>query len=448
MTKKSIEFRIFSEVMDTSLLKIAFKQLSNADVAVSETRTPDFNPAPHEIPVVCVNSLEEEVINNAFPYLNDNRSIIVVTDSEDIILASTLSRLGFRDIFVFPYELQKFKSHLNELVEEQLIANSKPAAGGQEIDFGSIIGNSPAFIETVKLARKVSRNSDVSVLILGETGTGKGLLARAIHENSIKANNPFVDIICTAIPGTLLESELFGFEKGAFTDAHERKIGLLELAEEGTVFMDEIGDLGLEIQAKLLKALDNKMIRRLGGVQDISIKARIIAATNRNLEKLVDQKLFRDDLYHRLNVITIKIPPLRERGKDIITLAEHFLSESAKKFNRENFKIDREAKEFLLNYSWPGNVRELKNAIERGVLLAEGNSLMLKDFVSIQKNRTSIRAERTDKIMMELDFAGNDLESVTKIYAQEVLAKLDNNKTKTAKLLGISRPKLDKLLKQ
>ena len=448
MTKKSIEFRIFSEVMDTSLLKIAFKQLSNADVAVSETRTPDFNPAPHEIPVVCVNSLEEEVINNAFPYLNDNRSIIVVTDSEDIILASTLSRLGFRDIFVFPYELQKFKNHLSELVEEQLIANSKPAAGEQEIDFGSIIGNSPSFIETVKLARKVSRNNDVSVLILGETGTGKGLLARAIHENSIKANNPFVDIICTAIPGTLLESELFGFEKGAFTDAHERKIGLLELAEEGTVFLDEIGDLGLEIQAKLLKALDNKVIRRLGGVQDISIKARIIAATNRNLEKLVDQKLFRDDLYHRLNVITIKIPPLRERGKDIITLAEHFLSESAKKFNRENFKIDREAKEFLLNYSWPGNVRELKNAIERGVLLAESNSLMLKDFVSIQKNRTSIRAERTDKIMMELDFAGNDLESVTKIYAQEVLAKLDNNKTKTAKLLGISRPKLDKLLKQ
>ena len=448
MTKKSIEFRIFSEVMDTSLLKIAFKQLSNADVAVSETRTPDFNPAPHEIPVVCVNSLEEEVINNAFPYLNDNRSIIVVTDSEDIILASTLSRLGFRDIFVFPYELQKFKNHLSELVEEQLIANSKPSAGEQEIDFGSIIGNSPSFIETVKLARKVSRNNDVSVLILGETGTGKGLLARAIHENSIKANNPFVDIICTAIPGTLLESELFGFEKGAFTDAHERKIGLLELAEEGTVFLDEIGDLGLEIQAKLLKALDNKVIRRLGGVQDISIKARIIAATNRNLEKLVDQKLFRDDLYHRLNVITIKIPPLRERGKDIITLAEHFLSESAKKFNRENFKIDREAKEFLLNYSWPGNVRELKNAIERGVLLAESNSLMLKDFVSIQKNRTSIRAERTDKIMMELDFAGNDLESVTKIYAQEVLAKLDNNKTKTAKLLGISRPKLDKLLKQ
>jgi two-component system response regulator AtoC len=321
-----------------------------------------------------------------------------------------------------------------------------------EPDFSSIIGTSPVFVETIKLAQKVSLNNDLSVLILGETGTGKGLLAKAIHQNGTKSNFPFVDIICTAIPGTLLESELFGYEKGAFTDARERKLGLMELAEEGTVFLDEIGDLNAEIQAKLLKALDNKVIRRLGGINDITINARIITATNRNLQKLVHDKLFRDDLYHRLNVITINIPPLRERGNDVLVLAEHFLRESSAKYAKPHFKIGPELREFLLTYSWPGNVRELKNAIERGVLLSDNETLVLKDFFNLPKSKLPMKKgdkiEEQDKIYLEIDYMDNNLDSISKTYAFYVLKKLNNNKSKTAQLLGISRPKLDKLLKE
>jgi two-component system, NtrC family, response regulator AtoC len=447
MTGKSIEFKIFSESMDTSLVKIAFKQLDQDEVHVIESDSDNFDLNENEIAVICIKSLDEEIINKAFPYLNDNREIIILTDSEDIMIASTLARLGFREIFVFPFELQKFKNYLFELVELSLTRFSKFLRGDTESDFDKILGVSPAFQDTINLVKKVSQNTDISVLILGETGTGKGLLARAIHENSSKAKFPFVDIICTAIPGTLLESELFGFERGAFTDAKERKIGLMELAEEGTVFLDEIGDLELNIQAKLLKALDNKIIRRLGSIKDISIQARIIAATNRNLEKLVEQKLFRDDLYHRLNVITIKIPPLRERGKDILIMAEHFIKESSRKYNKPHQKIDRQLKEFLMSYTWPGNVRELKNSIERGVLLSDSNTLNIKDFINMPKGRVSSKGIKSQSIHLDLDFKEHDLDSITKAYAVEVLKKLNNNKSKTAQQLGISRPKLDKLLK-
>jgi two-component system, NtrC family, response regulator AtoC len=448
MTGKAIEFKIFSESMDTSLLKIAFKQLNYQDVTVKETAGSNFDAYEDEIAIICVKSLDEEIINSAFSYLNDNYRIIVVTDSEDIILASTLSRLGFKEIFVFPYELQKFKNYLDEVIEQSKISSVKPAGESGRTDFTTIIGSSPGVQETINLAKKVSQNHDISILILGETGTGKGLLARAIHDNSQKAKLPFVDIICTAIPSTLLESELFGFEKGAFTDAKERKIGLMELADEGTVFLDEIGDLGLDIQAKLLKALDSKVIRRLGSVSDITINARIIAATNRNLEKLVEQKLFREDLFHRLNVITIKIPPLRERGKDILLLAEHFLNKASEKFSKPYFKINPELQEFLLNYPWPGNIRELKNSIERAVLLSESNSLQINDFFNMAKNKSSVKTIRSNNIHLEIDFIENDLETIDRLYAQEVLAKFNNNKTKAAKQLGISRPKLDKLLKK
>jgi len=447
MTKKSIEFKIFSESMDTSLVKIAFKQLNHRDVEVSESDGSNFELNENEIAVICVKSLNEEIINKAFSSFNDHPDIIMITDSDDIILASTLARLGFREIFVFPFELQKFKYYLTELIELTLISITKSAHGEIESDFDNIIGIAPAFQDTINLAKKVSQNTDISVLILGETGTGKGLLARAIHENSSKAKFPFVDIICTAIPGTLLESELFGYERGAFTDAKDRKIGLMELAEEGTVFLDEIGDLELNIQAKLLKALDNKIIRRLGSVKDISIQARIIAATNRNLEKLVEQKQFRDDLYHRLNVITIKIPPLRDRGKDILIIAEHFIKEASNRYNKPHRKIDRELKDFLMSYSWPGNVRELKNSIERAVLLSDFAPLNVKDFINVPKGKISSKGVKSQSIHLDFDFKDHNLDSIARAYAHEVMKKLNNNKSKTAQQLGISRPKLDKLLK-
>ena len=447
MITDNIEFKIFSDFMDTSLARIAFKQLNHPQVIVSESESDNFELAENEIAVICIKKLDEEIINKAYPLINDDHNIIILTDSEDIILAAALSRLGFKNIFVFPYELQKFKNFLAEFTEQALLSYAKTEEENNKSAFGKILGTSPALQETISLAKKVAQNPEVNILILGETGTGKGLLARAIHDSGLNYKFPFVDIICTAIPATLLESELFGYEKGAFTDAKDRKIGLMELAERGAIFLDEIGDLSFEIQAKLLKVLDNKVMRRLGGVKDISIEARIIAATNRDLPKLVEQKIFREDLYHRLNVVTIKIPPLRERGKDILFLADHFLRESSFKFNKPSFKIDKNLKDFLLNYSWPGNVRELKNAIERAVLLSDSHILNIKDLFSINDKKNYNKPQKSNFLHFEIDIMENDLDSISKAYAQEVLKKLKNNKSKTAIQLGISRPKLDKLLK-
>jgi two-component system response regulator AtoC len=319
----------------------------------------------------------------------------------------------------------------------------------------SIIGESEKLIRAVNLARKVSEKSNANVLILGETGTGKGLFARAIHNNSPSNQFPFIDIVCTAIPETLLESELFGYEAGAFTNARSRKIGLFELADRGTLFLDEIGDLSNNIQKKLLRAIEKKVIKRLGGVTDIPVNARIISATNRDLESMVLKEQFRRDLFHRLNVVTIEIPSLKERPEDIVLLTNHFIEEFNKQFEKSIKKVDKDVQHFLKGYPWPGNVRELKNAIERAVLLSDKNKLELNDFTNLIRN---VPIEFKDKvyqddlsphlIRMDVNYGSTDLRKLQKHYAREVLKKLDGNKTQTARLLGISRPKLDTLIKE
>ena len=267
--------------------------------------------------------------------------------------------------------------------------------------------------------------------------------------------SPFIDIVCTAIPEELLESELFGYEAGAFTDARTRKIGLFELAEKGTLFLDEIGDLSLNIQTKLLRAIEKKVIKRLGGIHDIPINARIISATNRDLEVMVEQNRFRRDLYHRLNVVSIEIPPLRKRGADIILLANHFIKEFNEQFNKSIKKIDKDLQHFLMGYPWPGNVRELRNAIERAVLLNENGKLMLQDFsnlrTSVQVNFPEISenvALPDHIIRLDINYGSTGLRKLEIYYAREVLKKIGGNKTQAARLLGISRPKLDTLLKE
>src|SRR4030042_539363 len=447
MTSKKIHFKVYANNIDVSLIDIAINQLQFHDVDIKATKPKNFDLKLHDVVILGLHSLEDKWVDPAIHAFNSNdNTFIIVTDSIDIIVASTLARLGFNNIYVIPNELQKFKSFLNEVVENFAIKYKAELDEKEKFrfDFTNIIGRSHELIKTVNLAKKIAENHEVSVLILGETGTGKGLLAQTIHRNSPNATFPFVDIVCTAIPVTLLESELFGYEKGAFTDARNRKLGLFELAEDGTIFLDEIGDLSLEIQVKLLRALDNKVIRRLGGIKDITFNARIISATNRELEKLVEQNLFRIDLFHRLNVVSIKIPPLRDRGEDIIILAEHFIQEMSEKFSKPIPTIEADLRSFLLKYNWPGNIRELRNSIERAVLLSEDSSLKLDDlFQTADEKKAGLVRKDSKQVELEIEYEKMPLESLTKIYAQEVLQKMNGNKSKTAKVLGISRPKLD-----
>ncbi len=242
----------------------------------------------------------------------------------------------------------------------------------ERYDFGNMIGGSGGMQQVYEQISQVA-GTNTSVLIRGESGTGKGLIAHAIHYNSPKAKKPFVKVSCAALPDTLIESELFGYEKGAFTGAQSRKPGRFELAEGGTLFLDEIGDLNLTTQVKLLRVIQEREFERLGSTETIKMKARLIAATNKDLEKAIAEGAFREDLYYRLNVFTIFVPPLRERKPDVMALADYFLEKYTKEHNKKIKRISTPAIDMMMSYHWPGNVRELENAMERAVLICDGN---------------------------------------------------------------------------
>ncbi len=312
--------------------------------------------------------------------------------------------------------------------------------------FQNIIYASPAMKEILKTALKVA-GTKATILLRGESGTGKELLAKAIHFSSPRAEKPFVAINCAAIPETLLEAELFGFEKGAFTGAFASKKGKFELADSGTLFLDEIGDLPLALQAKILRVLQEQSFERLGGTKSLKVDVRIIAATHRNLEEMVKEGLFREDLYWRLNVVPLFIPPLRERPEDIPLLIDHFL----KKFNllyKKDLKIQPEAVERLLNYPFPGNVRELENLIERLVLLTERDWIEIEDVAKVLRLRdyasqelsSKKRAEKTDQI--KKGGLLSELEELEKERIIAVLKACNYNQSKAARELGLTRRQL------
>lgn len=439
---KKLNFKIYSEKVDPSPIKLAVDLLQKPGVEITSIIGKRIRLQPKDVVLLGIKELEDKFLNEIIEIKKSNSNkVIVFTDSKDPIVVSTLSRLGFNEIFILPSELQKLKSELSAILE-----NSALSKEDEEDVYDRIIGTSPAIIRIKELAEKVAQNPSVNLLILGETGTGKGLLARAIHDSSPNSSSPFVDIVCSAIPSTLLEAELFGYEAGAFTDAKTKKIGLLELAEDGTIFLDEIGDVSLELQAKLLKAIDNKITRRLGGTEDIPVKARIISATNKDLEELIKQKLFRMDLYHRLNPITLTIPPLREREDDVSLITKKFIEEFSGKFDKNVHAIDTKTKEFLMNYSWPGNVRELRNAVERAVLLSENSKLNFADMFPSNKSKVKDVEDKEKIISLNINYEEFNLNDLTLKYVLEVYRKLDKNKSKAAKILGISRPKLDRML--
>lgn len=358
--------------------------------------------------------------------------VIMLTAYGTIEKAVEAMKLGAFHYLVKPVDPNTLLNIIKEAIEKHtLIIDQQEDLSNK---FPEIIGKSKPIKEIFYIIEMIAK-TNANVLITGESGTGKELVARAIHNHSLRKNKPFIVVDCTTIPENLLESELFGYEKGAFTGATERKIGLLELANEGTVFLDEIGELPLALQKKFLRFLQEKEIQRLGSINRIKVDVRVIAATNKDLEKAVKEGIFREDLYWRLNVIRIHMPPLRERKEDIPLLVNHFLKKFAKENNKPLPVLEPEVMDVLMEYDWPGNVRELAHVIERAVVLSPSGIISIKHLpkriLGFSKIKTSSEFQETLNLL-----------EMEKRLILKALNETGWNQTKAAALLGITRKQL------
>jgi DNA-binding NtrC family response regulator len=357
---------------------------------------------------------------------NFDKSIIVIllTAHGSVDSAVDSLRLGAFDYLQKPYDSEK-------LLETISRALNKLSALDTEI-----VSVSPEMDKVKKLILKIAK-SNSTVMIRGESGTGKELIARSIHMNSLRSSNTFQAVNCAAINENLLESELFGHEKGSFTGAVGEKKGLFEIADGGTLFLDEIGELDIALQAKLLRALQEKEIRRVGGVKEIPVDVRVLAATNRDLLKMTEEKRFREDLYYRLNVLSIEIPPLRERTSDLQVLIDYFVKKHTRGTARD-IKFDAAAKKLLNNYHYPGNVRQLESAIERAILLCENDTITVDDLPPEMSQGSRPAAVGGDDSNFRLPAEGVSFEEVERSLIMQAMDRADNNITKAAKLLGLT----------
>jgi len=368
--------------------------------------------------------------------------VIIITAYSTVDTAVEAMRVGAYDYISKPFDMDDLTITVKRALEaSSLRRDVSERVTEQKARFGihNLIGQSRPIQEIGLLIRKVSQSQASTVLIRGESGTGKDVIARAIHFESARADKPFMNITCTALQDTLLESELFGHEKGAFTDAKAQKKGLFELAHHGTVFLDEIGDMSATLQSKLLRALEERAFRRVGGSQDIKVDVRIIAATNRPLEKLIEEKKFREDLYYRLNIITIDVLPLRERREDIPLLVDHFLKRFSDEFRKGITDISGEALRKLESYEWPGNVRELKNVIERAVLLGSGPVIGAED---LMLGRIQVAEPAKDKKLFSIPAKGFKFDELEKDIVLQALDRTNGNQTKAGELLGMTRDQI------
>jgi DNA-binding NtrC family response regulator len=367
--------------------------------------------------------------------------VIVITAYSTVDTAVEAMKLGAYDYVAKPFNMDELAITVKRALENSALKREVlDHVREQKARFGAhnLVGRSKAMQGILQLVRKVSTSQATTVLVRGESGTGKDMIAKAIHYESTRADKPFMNITCTALQDTLLESELFGHEKGSFTDAKAQKKGLFELAHEGTIFLDEIGDMSATLQAKLLRALEEKAFRRIGGTQDIKVDVRVIAATNQPLEKLIEQKRFREDLYYRLNIITMDVPPLRERRDDIPLLVDHFLKRFASEFKRALADVTGEAMKKLQDYDWPGNIRELKNVIERAVLLGSGAVIGTED---VMLGRPGAVPEKSGRLL-SLPHKGIKFDDLEKDMVVQALERTGGNQTKAGELLGMTRDQI------
>ncbi|MDT3695781.1 MAG: sigma-54 dependent transcriptional regulator [Ignavibacterium sp.] len=375
-----------------------------------------------------------------------NIPVIMITGYSDVNIAVKAMKLGAYDFLLKPVDIDQLK-----LIVEKAFSNINLKA---EVDKLTAIvkddvltkeffGKSSKIKRIVSSVEKLAKSMDTTILIDGESGTGKEMIARFIHQNSPRSNGPFIQINCSAIPRELAESELFGHEKGAFTGAQQKtKLGKFELANSGTILLDEIGELSQDLQVKLLRVLQEKKFYRVGGEREINIDVRVLAATNKNLEEEVKKGNFREDLFYRLNVGTVTIPPLRDRREDIPILAYAFLNEFSLKFDKKIKRIDPAALEMLQNYYWKGNIRELRNVMERVTLLLEEDELKDRHFqFLIPQGQTEIKHSK-DEFILKIPSKGIKIEVVLRKLIENTLKITDGNQVKAAKVLGLSRSKL------
>lgn len=365
--------------------------------------------------------------------VNPSSRIIMVTGHAALPHAVQGMRLGLFDYLPKPVDLDE----LTRAVRNAAAGRVEFTTLGSGLD--TIVGDSQPMSKLRRVLSRAAASRGATILLTGETGTGKGLVARALHAASPRSQGPFMNVTCTALPHALLESELFGHEKGAFTDAKARKLGLFELASGGTLFLDEVGDMEPELQAKLLRVLEERTFRRVGGTQDITIDIRLIAATNVDLAAAVKERRFREDLFYRLAVLPVELPPLRQRGTDILQLARHFLAEVCMVEGIAAPEIDEEAAKRLCSYPWPGNVRELRNAMERAVLMGDGRTLELS---WLDPSTPAMRELLDREAEFDLPRSGVDIRDLERRLVQQALERTGGNITRAADLLGMNRDQM------
>lgn len=376
---------------------------------------------------------------------DDQPLVVIMTAYPEVRTAVAALKAGAYDYINKPFDLEDLQELIRRAVETHRLRREVEwrRSQAETCVIEGMIGTAPAFQNMLKTTAKIASAGKVPVLIRGESGTGKERIAQAIHCRSPRADGPWITLNCSALPEGLLESELFGHERGAFTDAKQMKRGLLELADGGTLFLDEIGDLSLALQPKLLRVLETQRFRRLGGQKEISVDVRFVSATHRDLPAMVQSGLFREDLYYRLNVGAIDLPALRERGEDILSLAQHFLEKIAPTLGQSAAQIDRAAEPFLKAYRWPGNVRELRNVMERAAILSEGKTIGLShlpwEIVGHAPKPVEGKVQAEGRVLSLAEFETD--------YVRSVLNRCGGNKTEAAELLGISRLTLRNKLK-
>lgn len=394
-----------------------------------------------EYGVIVVGSTHPAVSSNTLlKHITDRQqltSVIVVSDRPDVNNAVKLMKAGAFDVLVTPIEparlVQSAEDALAEFTQKKARRRSEERNRALT-NFEEIVGESPA-IQLIRQTTNTVAPSDANVFIWGESGTGKELIAKGLHSKSKRTSKPFIAINCAALPKDILENELFGHEKGAFTGALNQKPGCFELADGGTLFLDEIGEMSVETQAKLLRAIEEQSFRRLGGRNEIRVDVRIVAATNRDISTALEQGTLRSDLYYRLSVVEIELPPLRNRKQDILPLADHFLRMFGLKYGKEIRGFTSDYVEMLESYHWPGNIRELRNAIERAVVICPGESISVLDLPE--------KILKTQNEIMHISIPiGSSVEEAEKKLILETLASVGNNKAKAARILGVSRKTL------